>query len=289
MKTLVSLSIVVFSGLILGGTMTAGCGSDAEATSDEGGTQTFTDDGGSPDPFFPDGAVAGGGGILVDGGLVGCTPGTTQCTNCIDDDGDGLPDFLDPECTGNLDNDESSFATGIAGDNVDVCKQDCFFDGNSGQGDDKCEWNLKCDPLSPGAPSCPYDANYKNCPATQSQTCIDTCRKVTPNGCDCFGCCAVPTAGGIKTVVLSGTCNIASVDDPTKCKPCTQNAGCTNPCDTCELCVGKTTLPPECAPAGSDGGTAGQVCSDGSPVCNGSVACPTGTFCLTGCCVPNLR
>ena len=35
-----------------------------------------------------------------------------------------------------LDNDESSFATGIPGDNMDACKQDCFFDGNSGMGDD---------------------------------------------------------------------------------------------------------------------------------------------------------
>src|SRR5438045_3952646 len=57
-----------------------------------------------------------------------CVSGGTQCTNCIDDDGDGKVDWLDPECTGPLDNDESSYATGIPGDNVDPCKQDCWFD-----------------------------------------------------------------------------------------------------------------------------------------------------------------
>src|SRR5262245_10911807 len=46
-------------------------------------------------------------------GSAGCA-----CSNGIDDDGDGLVDGFDPECTGPLDNDEGSFATGIPGDNV---------------------------------------------------------------------------------------------------------------------------------------------------------------------------
>src|SRR6478609_3127994 len=60
---------------------------------------------------------------------------------------------------GPLDNDESSFATGIPVDNIDACKQDCFFDGNSGMGDDGCMWQLKCDPMTNNA-SCPYDQAY---------------------------------------------------------------------------------------------------------------------------------
>ena len=72
----------------------------------------------------------------------------TQCSDGIDNDGDGLIDSADPECTGPADNDESSFATGIPGDNMDACKQDCFFDGNSGMGDDGCQWQLECDPRS---------------------------------------------------------------------------------------------------------------------------------------------
>ncbi len=33
----------------------------------------------------------------------------------------------DPECVGPCDNDEGKFATGIPGDNIDACKQDCFL------------------------------------------------------------------------------------------------------------------------------------------------------------------
>ena len=60
-----------------------------------------------------------------------------------DFDGDGKIDLADPECVHPCDNDEGSFATGIPGDNVDACKQDCFFDGDSGMGNDGCEWNFK--------------------------------------------------------------------------------------------------------------------------------------------------
>jgi hypothetical protein len=101
-------------------------------------------------------------------------------------------DGLDPECAGPLDNDEKTFGTGIPGDNVDACKQDCFFGGNSGQGDDGCEWSLKCDPsITVGA--CAYDPSFKNCPPAASATCIANCQPLVPNGCDGFGCYAVQT------------------------------------------------------------------------------------------------
>src|SRR5689334_20309859 len=44
-----------------------------------------------------------------------CVPGASQCSNCKDDDGDGKIDGLDPECTSLADDDEATFATGIAG------------------------------------------------------------------------------------------------------------------------------------------------------------------------------
>ena len=106
---------------------------------------------------LPDGAVRlPDGAIITDGGAYPCVPGSTQCTDCIDNDGDGLVDWLDPECTGPLDRDESSYATGIPGDNIDPCKQDCWFDGNSGAGDDGCLFPSKCLPGSKD-PKCPYD------------------------------------------------------------------------------------------------------------------------------------
>src|SRR3954447_10123213 len=167
--------IAVLAGVVAGAYLLVvpGCGSSVNALSNDGGH-------GGTGGFAP-----------IDGGKI--PYGTTQCSDGLDNDGDGKIDYDDPECVGGLDNDESSYATGIPGDNVDSCKQDCFFDGNSGMGDDGCQWNLKCDPANPGAhaaKACPYDPNYKNCPTQQSDLCIKTCQRVTPNGCDCFGCCS---------------------------------------------------------------------------------------------------
>jgi hypothetical protein len=254
----------------------------------------------------------------VDGGACG----TTACTDCLDNDGDGLIDGFDPDCTGYLDNDEGSFATGIPGDNIDPCKQDCFFDGNSGAGDDKCNWDLACDPANPGKnQGCPYDPNKKNCPGPQSAACIANCMAKVPNGCDCFGCCAFQTPSGPKSVLLLPTCTYATIDDPTKCPPCTQVPSCLNTCETCELCLGKNQLPPECttgaggstgtggsggAGTGGDpgtGGSAGTAGTTGTAGSGGTIAiplCPSGVeactptqpcadpssyYCLTGCCV----
>jgi hypothetical protein len=247
----------------------------------------------------PDGGVAGGGGTEIDAGaaggstgaggagrLIGGKLGTTQCSDGLDNDGDGKIDLLDPECVSPLDNDESSFATGIPGDNKDACKQDCFFDGNSGMGDDGCQWELKCDPANTGAgaaASCPYDASYKNCPATQSQKCIDHCQAITPNGCDCFGCCVVP--GVDHPVRLDSTCTAAAFADPAKCPVCTQQTSCMKTCEKCQLCLGKTTLDPSCAM--SDGGTPTPVCPAGEVVCGTDLTlCSEDTTCVSGCCVP---
>jgi hypothetical protein len=238
--------------------------------------------------------------------------GQTQCSDGIDNDGDGLIDLADPECTSAADNDESSYATGIPGDNVDPCKQDCFFDGNSGMGDDGCQWQLQCDPRSANN-KCPYDASYvqkheMECSLTASQSpkCLSFCRQFVPNGCDCFGCCAVP--GAATPIRLDPTCTSKDFNDPTKCSPCTQVTQCMNPCDRCELCVGKTTVPADCKPAGTDGGTTGQGGagggtpggedgggaggSYGTPTCTEYASCtpaggcPSGSNCVTGCCIP---
>src|SRR5688572_28916096 len=77
-------------------------------------------------------------GTGTDGGPSTCEATGPQCNDCIDNDSDGQIDGFDIECTSSLDDDESSFETGINGDNVDEIQQDCFFDGNSGAGDDRC-------------------------------------------------------------------------------------------------------------------------------------------------------
>src|SRR5262249_34446817 len=148
------------------------------------------------------------------GGVGGNGCGTTQCTDCIDNDGDGKIDAADPECTGPLDNDEATFATGIPGDNRDPKWQDCFFDGNSGAGDDGCRYSTDC---LTGA----VLQSNANCQLTQQ--CRDFCMKYTPNGCDCFGCCNVPLpGGGTKDIMIGSGCSLADAADATKCPPCVQ-------------------------------------------------------------------
>lgn len=284
------------------------CGSEPDAPGNSPDGSVDSDGSSTPDGTAnPDATVITDGGLLDgntynpgDGAAGTCTPlllpdGTSpQCANCLDDDGDGLVDWLDPECAGPMDNDEKTFGTGIPGDNMDACKQDCFFDGNSGAGDDKCEWNLKCDPKSTSA-QCAYDPAFKNCPKTQSDACRNFCAKLTPNGCDCFGCCSVLGKDG-KTydVMLSSTCSIDSVADPAKCSTCTKNTQCENTCGECELCLGKTTVPESCNPPAPDAGTAdsgtppppSNTCSiPGAQACNATTPCPGGTYCVTGCCI----
>ncbi|MFO0638886.1 MAG: hypothetical protein U0183_06720 [Polyangiaceae bacterium] len=296
MKSSRGLAVVA---LVVGLLVACGSKVDGTDTPDGGDGGSATGEGGPG--TLPDGAPipTDGGIVLADGAIVGCTPlvladGTTpQCSDCKDNDGDGLVDWFDPECAGPLDNDEKTFGTGIPGDNQDACKQDCFFDGNSGAGDDRCEWNLKCDPKNTSG-QCAYDANFKNCPTTQEAQCKSFCLGRTPNGCDCFGCCAVQKSDGSQvTVRLSSTCSVADIDDPTKCTPCAQVADCTNPCDRCELCIGKTQIPADCAtspaPDGAPPPAGGQTCSNGAQVCNATTACPGGSYCVTGCCVAIIR
>jgi len=244
-------------------------------------------------------------------GSIGKIPvGTAQCSDGKDNDGDGLIDSADPECTGPLDNDEGSFATGIPGDNVDPKWQDCFFDGNSGAGDDGCRYSTDCltGKLAP---------TDKNCQVTDQ--CRKFCAPLTPNGCDCFGCCDVTAPdGSVEHVEISSTCTYADLADPKKCPTCTPSPSCENTCGHCELCLGKSTLPADCAGTGGAGGTTGAGGTAGSgaggtagspasggaggtcvaPACGAGeqpcgVAClpdcPTNQYCLTGCCIPFIR
>src|SRR5450432_598129 len=280
-----NLGLFIGAALLTGTFAGAGCGNSVSALSKDGGA-----------PGSAGATGTGGAGGAVVGKL-----GTTQCTDGIDNDGDGLIDAADPECTGSADNDEGSFGTGIPGDNMDACKQDCFFDGNSGMGDDGCQWQLQCDPLIKTG-SCTYDPSYVakhadlcSTTASQSQKCIDNCRKYVPNGCDCFGCCAIQ--GSATAVRLSSTCTEKDLGDPTKCSPCTQVTQCMKTCGRCELCVGKTTVPADCgydggttpdaSPPPADGGYGKPVCSEGVSCTTGvDTTCPTGYGCVTGCCLP---
>ncbi len=196
------------------------------------------------------------------------------CSNGLDDDQDGLTDGFDPECTGPFDDDEESFGTGIPGDNRDPKWQDCFFDGNSGAGDDGCRYHTDC--LTGVKP--PED---KDC--TLSQECLDFCRPRTPNGCDCFGCCEIFDGDTSKFVTISDAC---SVSDFSQCETCIPSTQCVNTCGRCELCAGKTLadLPDDCN--GGGGETPVNSCDGGETVCTQESGCSADShYCIQGCCV----
>jgi hypothetical protein len=248
--------------------------------------------------------------------------GSTACDNGKDDDGDGLTDGFDPECSGPLDDDEGSFATGIPGDNSDPKWQDCFFDGNSGAGDDDCRYSTKC--LTGELPQSDPDC-------TVTDACIKNCARLSQNGCDCFGCCTVqlPSGSTIDVAEVS-SCSLAALGDEKACPRCTKSTQCGNECGECELCAGKTLadLPSHCSspPPGtggssgtggasgttggskSTGGTSaggtpgtggmtatggtgvGYTCDGGEQVCGpGLGACSAVEYCSLGCCLPAVR
>jgi cysteine-rich repeat protein len=208
-------------------------------------------------------------------GTILCGNKVYACGDTIDNDQDGDIDLDDPECISPCDDNEGSFQTELPGQNND-CKQDCYFDDNSGGGDDTCEWNLQCDPMNPGAAvGCPYDPDFAMCDIDMPQTCLEFCTPLVPNGCDCFGCCEIE---GQFVYLDSGEgCSIDNLD---ACEECTFFENCNNPCmpEMCELCFGQDPedLPPECDMAS---------CPDGVTSCDGIEDCPVGQFCQTGCCV----
>jgi hypothetical protein len=221
-----------------------------------------------------------------------CQGKVYQCGDCIDNDGDCKVDSGDESCLGPCQNSEEKFYGSIPGQNSAPCKQDCYFDQDTGGGNDGCQWNHKCDPYeqppnySPEGSKCAYQpsATCDADMASQSQQCHSYCGPLTPNGCDCFGCCAIP--GAPTTVWVgseangAGTCTLDAVGDPAKCKPCTQVVGCLNSCEECELCVGKPELPPQCTV---------QQCPGGAPPCGlgDQAPCGAGFSCITGCCQAN--
>jgi hypothetical protein len=237
---------------------------ESDSTTDSSSSGSLENDGTANDPGNP----------LDCGGTI------YACGDGEDNDMDGHTDLFDPECTGPCDDDEGSFQTGIPGDNMD-CKQDCFFDGNSGQGDDGCIWDLRCDEENPGANiGCEYTGgnNCNNMPPNQDPECIEFCIQFVPPGCDCFGCCTVTTDEGQEINIFLNSHPDCSLENLDACESCTQDDSCINDCvpTECEVCFGETE-PPE----GCDMGE----CDVGDP-CMSNADCPTDYACYLGCCYP---
>jgi len=348
-------------GILAAALAGAGCsGDDAAGPGTDGGGAGMDGSGGGGDgggggaDSGGGGAMDGGGGgggdsggpiveadggttIVEDGGatwvchITTCAGHLLDCGNCIDDDGDGLVDSHDPECLGPCDNTETpGLLADVGGESGGPCGADCYFDFGNGSGGDDCIWDHRCDPLSiapsydPEGPGCAFDATRvgsRTCPDVQPSNCAPHCGPLTPNGCDCFGCCTFDALTGRSASeggeyiwigsVFEGTntssCTLADIADRTLCRPCTPVAECLNTCGPCELCIGRTMLPPECTtsrpdggipdgdggllpydggPSPWDGGTPPPRCDPGITPCGlpGDAPCPASYYCVTGCC-----
>ena len=273
---------------------------------DTGDGDGDTGDGDTGDGDTGDGDTGDGDGDTGDGDtdepaecvITACAGKVYECGDCIDNDGDGFIDVADANCWGPCDNNEAGFKGNIPGQNQAPCAHmDCYFDSDSGSGNDKCHWSHSCDPSDPNPSGCNYMPNgnipgtsltCETAQQTQDPVCAEVCGPLTPNGCDCFGCCDIQKDGVNYTVYLGtgddlGTCSFDVVDDPTKCAPCLQVQACLNPCEDqeCELCIGQVELPEGCEEA---------KCDDGLVSCNpqnNNADCPGGTSCISGCCFPN--
>lgn len=293
------------SGTVDGGTLLDGSAGGGDGGGGDGSTAGGMN---GMDAALGDSATPGGDGGFVssDGGGVPyprneigqvlCGTTVCACSNGMDEDHDGLYDTADPECVAAWDNDESSLATGISGDNRDDACQDCFFDGNSGAGDDGCRIASSCF-TPPGGDSSSGRGSCDTCEATIE--CQDFCQRYTPNGCDCFGCCTVKLGDRTESVLLTGSCSIEGGVASEACTRCVPSTTCLNACGRCELCPGKTRedLPADCTTsgggdAGTDGGVGGgdggvpYTCDNGEARCGaGLPACGPNEICTYGCCI----
>lgn len=254
-----------------------------------GGAGGASSDGGPPPPA-----------ASVDAGPcvpLSCGNALRDCGDCVDDDGDGKVNASDPECLGPCDDSESELFNGTAINVTGSCRADCYFsfDRNAGTGDDGCSWSYECDPGSVAPnyypterPMCGYDPARPECDPEGAAlvACRQTCLPLTPNGCDCFGCCELPAESGnfiwLGSGLEQGDCDLATSTDPQRCRPCTPVESCQNTCEECELCLGKPTLPEACA------GSLGPDCPLGLRSCDplSQAGCGSLEYCITGCCVP---
>ncbi len=268
-------------------------GGSTSGTGGSGGSTSTSGAGGLPDPTEP----------------AECQGHIYECGDMLDNDGDSLIDYKDNDCLGPCDDTEDSYFGGIPGSTGPKCAQDCYFDQDSGSGNDDCYWSHVCDPLSVAPNYYPEPSNGDGCAYagpthiiqpiaetcanlvnSQSQDCLDYCLPLTPNGCDCFGCCELPADSGdfvwLGSEGIDGTtvCTSDQLANSDICHPCTPVTDCFNDCGHCELCVGKTVLPPDCFDP--DGGGTTEQCPNGEQPCGvpGQDPCPSGYYCITGCC-----
>ena len=283
-------------GRDLPATTTTNAGTSAVATTGSGGS------GGVPLGYGGTLGVSAGGTAGYACQVTPCQGRIYQCGDCLDNDGDHLVDSDDPDCTGPCDDSETSYGSGLPGSGTAPCKQGCYFVAQEmAASGERCNWSQDCDPLSvapdyppsgdsncvhkPGAVVPGSGATCDELSTAQPSACLASCLPLTPNGCDCFGCCELPADSGTfvwigSTEKSACSCDAAHIGDPAACHPCTPVRSCFNACDPCKVCVGRAAPGPSCATPG-----VGR-CPDMAAACGqpGESDCAAGYYCVTGCC-----
>lgn len=292
-----ALTVVLFAGCSDDASKNGSGDTDTALTGDPNSTDPNSTDPNSTDPNSTDSTADSDTGWYSSTCHVAeCAGSVWACGDCIDNDSDGKIDAADDNCLGPCDNNEAGFDIDIPGANVNACTQECYFDNNSGGGNDGCVWDHRCDTFQPQelSPACTYTKTIATdeCNgwlADQTTQCLDVCIPIVPNGCDCFGCCQI---GGTGDYLFIGTpgCTIENIEN---CDKCTPVPSCINTCGKCELCLGKTTIPDSCfTDTDSDSDTTVDTdtdnirCAAGVAACGlpTDPACPVGKYCITGCC-----
>jgi hypothetical protein len=248
------------------------CGACSETT--RFSTASGPVDGGLDAQIEEDAAVDAGL-SLGEAGQALCNGRPCACSNGVDDDDDDLADGFDSECTGPFDDDEGSFRVNDVNEGNQNCT-DCFYDGDHRRGNDGCDISTQCTvdgTFGNGGGTC------RTCDANLA--CRTNCEQITPNGCDCFGCCEVTYEGTTVPIRLIASCDMKKLSDTNACPRCRINTSCHNPCEMCELCPGTTLadLPMTCMNA--------VACGERTR-CKATGECTFSEFCSQGCCVPIL-
>jgi hypothetical protein len=158
-----------------------------------------------------------------------------ECSDGLDNNVNSLIDLVDPYCKSADDDDESTFGSGIPGaDENPLSHLDCWYDSDSGTGNDDCDRHACCGIGS----ACPADLDpelFDSEACSNSQSCVDFCQPLAGVDCDCFGCCSlcVPGSATCRTVYLnpavSPTCTLDSLTDAASCRPCQIDPTCAGP------------------------------------------------------------
>ena len=231
-----------------------------------------------------------------------CQGKVYQCGDCVDNDGDCRIDSADDQCLGPCDNNENSFYGGIPGQNNSPCKMDCYFDQDTGSGNDDCYWSHEVRPARGRAElSARGRRSARTTRTPTSRAPATSCaqafsQRSRRSACDYCGPLDAQRLRLLRLLRDPGRADhglarlggrqrrrharLDNVDDPTLCKPCTQVPACLNTCDTLRDLRRQADPPPDV----TSGNNARRAIRPAA--CRGKPPARSAISCVTGCCQP---